>query len=265
MLSCFCALLARLNFDFWRSMSQSYINFQSVIPLSNLKRSKLLLSLLFVILSYVAVSLPQEALVKAGVNPFVLSIGQMIGFVGFALVALIILGGRKAFRDLAPKPKARQIPLIFFYALLSMFLAIGLAQFVSNLQANPIIDIAAASPLFMVLTALLLVFQLFFEELVAVLSFVLVYQLLAQRGLSHKACLLLALIFSVLLAAAVHIPTYNFNVVQSLLVIGGARLGLGIAYAHSKNFWIAYLAHLLYDGVLIALALIAILGFGVSV
>ena len=239
--------------------------FQTTFPLANVKTSRLIISLICVVFSYLFVALPQGYLLSLGIGSFELSIVQMGGFIVYAIAALMVLGGWRAFKDLAPKLPASKIPLIFFYAFVSMVFAMVSAAFVDNLQANPIINIAAISPVFTVLTGLLLIFQLFIEELLAVLSFICIYHLASKASVSSRRALVIALIISVLLAACVHIPTYNFNILQSLLVIGGARLGLGLAYAHAKNFWVAYLAHLLYDFVLITISLIAIIGFGMQV
>lgn len=50
----------------------------------------------------------------------------------------------------------------------------------------------------------------------------------------------------------VHLPTYNWNLMQCLVVIGSARLVLTWAYVWTKNIWVSTGAHILNDWALIA-------------
>jgi len=44
-----------------------------------------------------------------------------------------------------------------------------------------------------------------------------------------------------------HLPTYDWNVVQCFAVIGTARLVLTAAYLRTRNLWVSYGAHILND------------------
>ena len=50
-----------------------------------------------------------------------------------------------------------------------------------------------------------------------------------------------------------HLPTYDWNILQCLVVIGGARLILSLAYIKTKSIWVSTIAHVLNDWVLLTL------------
>ena len=65
----------------------------------------------------------------------------------------------------------------------------------------------------------------------------------------------LAVIISSLLFGALHIPTYNFNIVQALVLIGIVRTGITITYIFRKNLTVSYIVHFLYDWIIILMAI----------
>ena len=69
--------------------------------------------------------------------------------------------------------------------------------------------------------------------------------------------MLLAWLLSAVPFALVHLPTYQWNVLQCLLVIGTARLVLSLANIFSRNLWISTGAHVLNDWALFGLGLFA--------
>jgi uncharacterized protein len=92
--------------------------------------------------------------------------------------------------------------------------------------------------------------QLLGEELITILPFLaLLWYLHAKAGLSRNAAVLLSAIAFGLL----HLPTYDWNVVQCLVVIGSARLVLTWAYVWTKNIWVSTGAHIINDWTLISM------------
>ncbi|MDO5044350.1 MAG: CPBP family glutamic-type intramembrane protease [Coriobacteriia bacterium] len=236
-----------------RNKRPKYYNFQSTFPLGNASKFSLVFSLMLVALSYASAAIPGMFCVpNLTIRMFVTSF-QLVLFAGLPLVALLRLGGLRAFRDLGPRLKPIHIPWMVLYVLFTMFLALFSSSFVTELDANPIAKELTSSSTNLIYMLLFICIQLFFEELLAVLSFVEVYQLAQKSGKTHLVSIFLALVVSVVMASLVHLPTYNFNLAQVLIVIGAARLGLGICYAHLKNFWLAYLVHVLYDVVLLGI------------
>lgn len=47
--------------------------------------------------------------------------------------------------------------------------------------------------------------------------------------------------------SAMHLSTYDRNVVQCFAVIGTARLVLTAAYLRTRNLWVSFVAHILTD------------------
>jgi len=92
------------------------------------------------------------------------------------------------------------------------------------------------------------VFQLFGEELVTILPFLaLVHLFYARAGFPRGRSVVIAWLLSALLFGLLHLPAYDWNLVQSVVVIGSARLVLSLAYIKTKNIWVSYGAHLIND------------------
>lgn len=97
--------------------------------------------------------------------------------------------------------------------------------------------------------------MLFGEELLTILPFLIILKLGVQQfNLSRKSSLLLAWLLTSLIFASLHFPTYNWNILQTVLTIGTARLILTFSYIKTKNIWVSFIVHLLNDWVLFGLA-----------
>ena len=96
--------------------------------------------------------------------------------------------------------------------------------------------------------------QLLGEELITILPFLaLLWYLHARAGLSRNAAVLAAWLLSAIAFGLLHLPTYDWNVVQCLVVIGSARLVLTWAYVWTKNIWVSTGAHIINDWTLISM------------
>ena len=72
----------------------------------------------------------------------------------------------------------------------------------------------------------------------------------------------LAWLISAVWFGAAHLPTYGWNLAQAMIVIGGARLVLSLAFIRSKNLWVSAGAHILNDWSIFTVALIGNLARG---
>ena len=70
------------------------------------------------------------------------------------------------------------------------------------------------------------------------------------------ASVLMAWVGSALLFGAIHLPTYGWNVVQALLLIGPVRLVLTLAYMKTKSIWASTIAHVLNDWTMFTAAIV---------
>lgn len=102
------------------------------------------------------------------------------------------------------------------------------------------------------------VVQLIGEEVLTLVPFLAILTLATGRlGLARPVAIGMAWLGSALIFAAVHLPTYDWHVVQTLAVIGVARLALTTPYLLTKNLWSSVIAHVVNDWglMLIAVAL----------
>ncbi|MEI8593102.1 CPBP family intramembrane glutamic endopeptidase [Photobacterium sp. Hal280] len=96
--------------------------------------------------------------------------------------------------------------------------------------------------------------QLFGEEVFTILPFLaLMYVFYSRCHLSRTHSILLAWVLTAIFFGIAHLPTYDWNIIQCLLVIGTARLVLSLAYLKTKSIWVSTGAHIFNDWVLFSL------------
>jgi len=99
--------------------------------------------------------------------------------------------------------------------------------------------------------------QLFGEEVLTILPLLAIAWLChAKFGLSRRTALVLAWFLSAMWFGMAHLPTYGWNWLQCLVVIGSARLVLTLAYLQTKNIWVSFGAHVINDWTLFSAALL---------
>ncbi|MBX7215259.1 MAG: CPBP family intramembrane metalloprotease [Thermoflexales bacterium] len=99
--------------------------------------------------------------------------------------------------------------------------------------------------------------QLFGEEVVTILPFLAMLTLLsAGFGVGRKAAVVGAWLISSLLFGLIHLPTYDWNLIQCIVVIGTARMVLTLAWVLTKNIWVSTGAHITNDWLLFSMSLL---------
>lgn len=176
------------------------------------------------------------------------------------LVALRAVAGPLAWQALFRGISARDLTLALGIALLNIAVTFAIGAVVAmwfGANANPAIAALSRQS-----TAERLLFfaasvpQLLGEEILTVLPLLALLSLLSGRlGLPRRQALLWAWLLSALPFALVHLPTYQWNLLQCLLVIGSARLVLSLSYLLSRNLLVSTLAHVLNDWMLLGGAL----------
>ncbi|MCU7374708.1 CPBP family glutamic-type intramembrane protease [Paucibacter sp. O1-1] len=210
------------------------------------------LLMLAVVAGFAALSLPLPAgparLIPALLFPLI------------PLLALRALAGphwRALFRRLGP----RELALALGIALLNIAVTVAIGWVVSRwigAHANPAVEAlgresGGARALFFLQS----IPQLLSEELLTLLPLLaLLSWFSGHLGLPRRRALLLAWLLSALPFALAHLPTYQWNLAQCLLVIGSARLVLSLAYLLSKNILVSTLAHVLNDWMLFGGAIV---------
>jgi len=108
-----------------------------------------------------------------------------------------------------------------------------------------------------IMFAVKLIPMLFGEELITIIPFLVILQFATKNlKLSRKHAVTIAWILSAIIFGAVHLKTYNWNIVQAVIGISMARLVLTFPYIKTKNIWISTFVHVLNDWCLFLPALL---------
>jgi hypothetical protein len=150
----------------------------------------------------------------------------------------------------------REVKLMFAFALLNIVISMTVGTIVKifgTTTANA--GIAGAAQLggsqFANFFAKVAV-QLLGEELMTILPFLAILTLARNlAGMARNTAVVVAWLTSAPAFGLVHLPTYNWNLIQCLVVIGTARQVLTWAYIWSKNIWVSTGAHIINDWILI--------------
>jgi membrane protease YdiL (CAAX protease family) len=180
-------------------------------------------------------------------------------YVGLPLVGLAIVAGRHWTR-LFRKVGGHDVLLMFGFALLNIIVSAAVGYVVSTLHGakpNPVLaGLGALGTGELVTVFARAAMQLVGEEVMSVLPFLaLLYALHSVVGLSRTAAVVGSCVVTALLFGAAHLPTYGWDWLQCLVVIGTARVMLLLAYLWTKNLWVSTGAHIITDFTFFALSL----------
>ncbi len=99
--------------------------------------------------------------------------------------------------------------------------------------------------------------QLLGEEVITLLPFLALLQWLTTRwGMGRKGAIIGAWLVTSLVFGLVHLPTYDWNWIQCIFVIGTARLVLTLPWIMTKNIWVSTGAHIFNDWLLFSMSLL---------
>jgi uncharacterized protein len=99
--------------------------------------------------------------------------------------------------------------------------------------------------------------QLLGEEVITLLPFLaLLHWLTARVGMGRRGAIIAAWLITSAVFGLIHLPTYDWNLVQCLVVIGSARLVLTLPWILTKNLWVSTGAHILNDWMLFGMGLL---------
>lgn len=159
------------------------------------------------------------------------------------------------------KVGSREWRLMFGFALLNIIVSMSVGVIVRTLA--DVTPNAAAAQLGGMDSAGRIAFfaktipQLLGEEVVTLLPFLAALTWLSNRcGVGRKGAIVGAWLLSSLLFGLIHLPTYDWNVVQCIVVIGTARMVLTLAWILTKNIWVSTGAHIINDWLLFGLSLL---------
>jgi membrane protease YdiL (CAAX protease family) len=210
------------------------------------------------------------AMVALGFLPLALPIPLFTGTWGQFIPALLLPGlplaalafvAPNSWKAIFGKVSGREIRLMFGFAFLNIVVSMSLGVIVYAL--TQVTSNAATSQLGSLDTVGRIAFfaktipQLLGEEVITILPFLAVLQLLSKGfGFDRKAAIVGAWLLTALLFGLIHLPTYGWNVVQCIVVIGSARLLLTLPWIMTKNIWVSTGAHIVNDWLLFLVALL---------
>jgi membrane protease YdiL (CAAX protease family) len=74
--------------------------------------------------------------------------------------------------------------------------------------------------------------------------------------LNRAASVVVAWVCTSVVFGLLHLPTYDWNWLQCIVVIGGARMVLTLFWIMTKNLWVSTGAHIANDWFLFAMGLV---------
>lgn len=207
-------------------------------------------------------------------NSIVVLIAVMVGFYLFSMgfggpvqpfmnvifpLAALIFVTRKEWTSIFRKLKSRDIITIlgaYIVNIIATFVVGGLVVKLFGGSPNAAIEAIDGNFVEQIPFLLKTIPMLFGEELITILPFLIILRVGVQKfNMSRKNAIILGVIVSVIIFGAYHLPTYNWNFGQAIIVIGLARVILIYPYLKTKNIWTSFIAHVLNDWTLFALAL----------
>ena len=182
---------------------------------------------------------------------------RVLLFVGLPLLGLV-LASPSGWKAIFARVGLREVKLMFVFALLNIVVSMAIGSVVKlfgTVTANATIADAAQlggaelSSFFAKVGV-----QMLGEELITILPFLAILALTRNLiGFGRNASVIVAWLASAIAFGLIHLPTYDWNLIQCLVVIGSARLVLTWAYIWTKNIWVSTGAHVINDWTLIAL------------
>ena len=191
-------------------------------------------------------------------------VGPLIPALLFAALPLAALAhvAPHHWRALFGRVGIREVRLMFGFALLN--LVVSLSVGVALKAFAEVTPNAATAQLGALDTAGQAAFfaktlpQLLGEELITILPFLALLQwLVVGLHVRRKRAVIAAWLVTSLLFGLVHLPTYDWNLIQCVLVIGTARLVLTLPWIMTKNLWVSTGAHIINDWSLFGVGLLA--------
>ena len=99
--------------------------------------------------------------------------------------------------------------------------------------------------------------QLFGEEVITLLPFLALLQWFSKGfGMGRRGAIVGAWLMTSVIFGLIHLPTYDWNWIQCIVIIGSARMVLTLPWILTKNIWVSTGAHITNDWLLILMTLL---------
>ena len=179
---------------------------------------------------------------------------------GIPLVALAYVAPGQ-WKAIFGKVGGREVKLMFGFALLNIVVSMSIGAIfnaLANVTPNGItsqlgnLDVAERIAFFAKTIP-----QLFGEEVITLLPFLALLQWFSKDlGMGRKGAIVVAWLTTSVIFGLIHLPTYDWNWIQCLVVIGSARLVLTLPWILTKNIWVSTGAHIINDWLLFTMTIL---------
>ena len=179
---------------------------------------------------------------------------------GIPLAALAYVAP-DAWKSIFGKVAGREVRLMFGFALLNIVVSMAVGGIVHalidvtpNSSTAQLGDLDMAGRIAFFAKTLP---QLFGEEVITLLPFLALLQWFSKGfGVGRKRAIIGAWLASSIIFGLIHLPTYDWNLVQCIVIIGSARMVLTLPWILTKNLWVSTGAHIINDWLLFLMALL---------
>lgn len=144
-------------------------------------------------------------------------------------------------------PKLGDIKIIIICFILNSIFTIGMAALLTSLGFKLSNNTSTIAHVLFTTNNLFLLIQLIGEELFKVSLLLCIMALIYHFSENRRLSVVISTLFVMLVFGLMHLPAYNMNFIQSLLLIGlGAIFDL-FPYLKTKNVTNSYIVHVLID------------------
>ncbi len=158
------------------------------------------------------------------------------------------------------KPEKKDLKVIIICVILYYVFSIAMALILRAVgvatATNPIGSMNASLPLVLILVLILLFGEELFKFSTLIMSMAVAYRFTDDR----KTSMIIGIIVSCILFGLIHLGTYQFNVLQCLLIIGIGCVIHFYPYLKTKNLTNSYITHIIID--LIVIIPVFLIGLG---
>ena len=114
--------------------------------------------------------------------------------------------------------------------------------------SNPVNDTFTSNNFFDIAKEFLLSgTQIIGEELIIIVPFIILMNLMIKVGVKEKNSIILLVILTSILFGALHLSTYDWNFYQCFVVVGLTRIPFTIASIKQDSIWAGIISHIIFD------------------
>lgn len=179
---------------------------------------------------------------------------------GIPLVALAYVAPGH-WKAIFGKVGGREVKLMLGFALLNIVVSMSIGTIIFTLfevaSNNATAQLGALDMAGQIAFYAKTIPQLLGEEVITLLPFLALLQLFSKSfSVGRKFSIIVAWLMTSLIFGLIHLPTYNWNWIHCIVVIGSARMMLTLPWIMTKNIWVSTGAHIINDWLLFTMTLL---------